>query len=144
MKKMAIVVVIANLLSAHAWAGPVSESLAMEYLKISKVEDIINATITQYDSQLSAQITPGDKAKLHDLLVRVMGWEAIKDQLVAEVRNVFTQEEIDASIAFMKTPAGASATAKGAEFSKRMASIVSSNLQKSMVNTAPQGAAKQP
>lgn len=144
MKKMTIVVVIAALLSANAWAVPVSESLAMEYLTISKMEDVINATITQYESQLSAQIKPEDKAKFHDLLVRVMGWEAIKGQLVAELRNVFTQEEIDASIAFMKTPAGSSATAKSAEFSKRMATIISSNLQKSMANTAPQGVSKQP
>ncbi len=142
MKKIAVVALITAVLSATAWAGEVSESLAAEYLKLSKMEEIINATISQYENQLPAQTKPEDKAKFHDLLVGAMGWEAIKGQLLDEVKHVFTQKELEASIAFMKTPEGASATAKGPEFSQRMASIISGNLQKIMAPAAPKKAAQ--
>ena len=119
-------------------AEKVDKNLAIEYMKISKYEDIINASIQQYETQLSSKAKPENKTKFHELMVSTMGWDATKDQLATIIINLYTKEEIDASIAFMKSPAGASATAKNEEFSKQFAGVVSTNLQKMMSNCCAQ------
>lgn len=108
----------------------VDKELALEYLKISKYEEVVNASIQQYEIQLFGKAKPEDKAMLHDMLVDSLGWNATKDQLANIVMNLYTKKEINASIAFMKSPAGASATAKSEEFSRQFTNAISENLQK--------------
>src|ERR1022692_3249397 len=108
----------------------VSKSLAIEYLRLSQFEETINATIQQYESQLSATAKPEEKAEIHKMFVGSMGWEKTKDQLADVVISTYTKEEIDAAIAYMKSTYGASVQSKNGEFARKYTSLVSENLQK--------------
>jgi hypothetical protein len=115
--KRLITAFIICLISSNIYAAEViDKELAIEYLKLSKTDEIINASIQQYETQLFANVKPEDKATLRKMMEDSMGWDAVKDQLVDVVINVYTKEEIVAYIEFMKSPLGASATAKRGEF----------------------------
>lgn len=117
------------LLSINAVADErVTTDLAIEYLELAKIEQVIDTTINQTETQL---FPDGDKG-FNDMMVKAMGWDATKDQLVDLITNLYTKEEIEASISFMKSPIGASATAKSEEFSKQFAILISTNMQKIM------------
>lgn len=68
-----------------------------------------------------------------------MGWDATKDQLAELVMKLYTREELEASIAFMKSPAGASYTAKNEEFSKQFTTLIANNMQSVVKQWASQG-----
>lgn len=130
MKKITLMLALV-LLSFNTYAvEKVDKNLALQYLKMSRYEEITNASIQQYETQLFSEAKPENKARIHDMLVGSIGWDATKDQLANIVMNLYTKEEIIASIAFMKSPAGASATAKSEEFSKQYTDAVFGNLQK--------------
>lgn len=130
MKNTALMLIFA-LFSFNTYAAEkAGNNLAIEYLTISNIKDVINASIQQYETQMFSAAKPEDKAMIHKMMVEAMGWEATKDQLANIVMNLYTKEELEASIAFMKSPAGASATAKNEEFSKQFASVISINMQK--------------
>ena len=130
MKKTILMLVLAALSLTTYAATKVDKDLAIEYLKLAKFEDVINTSLQQYEVQLFASAKAEDKVAFHEMMVKSMGWEATKDQLATVVMNLYTKQEIDASIAFMKSPAGASATAKGGEFASQYAKLVSANMQK--------------
>jgi hypothetical protein len=132
MKKITFLIISVLLCVNASATEKVSQNLAIEYLKIGKIEDVINASINQDEFQLLAKATAEEKAKFHNLMISAMGWEAIKDQLADLIMNLYTKEEIDASIAFMKTPEGASAATKQKEFSKQFAAIISKNMQQAI------------
>jgi hypothetical protein len=130
MKKFTLMLLLA-VTSFNTYAEEkVDKKLAIEYLTISRYEEVVNASIKQYEVQLFSAAKPEDKAKIHEMLEGALGWEATKDQLANIVMNLYTKNEIEASIAFMKSPAGASATAKSEEFSIQFTNAVSANLQK--------------
>jgi hypothetical protein len=129
MKKM-LIVFVSIILNCSAFAEErVSKNLAMEYLRTSKIEDVINASIAQYEIQLFGKASPEQKENFHNIMVKTIGWDATKDQLAELVIQIYTREEIEASIEFMKSPNGASATAKNEEFSRQFASMLSKNVQ---------------
>ena len=97
--------------------------LAIEYLKVSRVEQVINSSLDAYSQYLFKNVPDTDRVKLDKMLREVMGWDATKDQLADLVADVYTKAELKASIAFMKTPLGASATAKTDMFSTRFAGL---------------------
>ena len=111
-------------------ADPDQRQLALDYLTTSRVEDLINSSMNEYDEQLFKDATPEKRAEFRKFLKDAIGWDALKEQLIDLVLTLYTKEELEASIAYMRSPAGASMTAKGPEFSKRYASIGLSNLQK--------------
>jgi hypothetical protein len=50
--------------------------------------------------------------------------------LVDLVKQLYTQEEVAAYLAYLRTPAGASMSAKSAEFSRRMTGLASDRLKR--------------
>ncbi|MDR2208873.1 MAG: DUF2059 domain-containing protein [Azoarcus sp.] len=123
--------------AAHAADKP-DRGLVFEYLELARFEEVINASMEIQSPQLS-QLLSGlpdiDQAEVNKIMLAMreaMGWEAIKDQLADLVANLFTADELKASIAFMKTPLGASATAKGKEFSVQFGALMEQNMLKFM------------
>jgi hypothetical protein len=114
---------------AHAADRP-DRKLAIEYLKVSRIEQIINSSLDTYSQQIFKNTPEADRAQLDKMMREVIGWEATKDQLADIVSDIYTKAELKASIAFMKTPLGASATAKGDAFSAQFAALLSQNLLK--------------
>jgi hypothetical protein len=117
-------------LPALAQAG--DKDRAIEYLKLSRVDEAIAETIKAYEAQLLPNVPADDQANLRRLMQETIGWDAIKDRLAEIVVNVYTPQELDASIAFMKSPLGASATAKSGEFSRQFAGLLAANFQVAM------------
>jgi hypothetical protein len=137
--KIMLIVFVSIILNCSALAeDKVSKDLAMEYLKTSKIDDVINASIAQYEIQLFGKSSQEQKENFHNLMVNTVGWDATKDQLAELVIQIYTREEIEASIAFMKSPIGASATAKYEEFSKQFANMLSRNVQKAIFQGSEQ------
>ncbi len=108
----------------------VDKKLAIEYLKISRFEQIIDATVDTYNQQLFKNLPAADREKAAEFMRETVGWEAVKDQLSELVINTYTKAELKAAIAFMKTPLGASYTVKSDAFSTRFATLLSNNFQK--------------
>ena len=106
------------------------QKLAIEYLKISRFEQIIDATIETYNQQLFKNFPAADREKAATFMRETAGWETIKDQLAELVISTYTRSELKAAIAFMKTPLGASYTIKSDAFSTRFATLLSNNFQK--------------
>jgi hypothetical protein len=101
-------------------------------LKLSGVDVAIAESIKTYETQLFPNVAAAERANLGSLLEETVGWDAIKDGLADIVTSVYTPQEIDASIAFMKSPLGASATAKSGEFSRQLSSLLAANFQAAM------------
>ena len=116
-------------LGAHAADRP-DRKLAIEYLKVSRFEQIINTSLDTYSQQIFKNIPDADRAQLDKMMREVMDWDATKDQLADLVADIYTKAELKASIAFMKTPLGASATAKSDAFSTKFSTLLSQNLLK--------------
>lgn len=128
MKQIATLLVFFILsFGAHA-TDRANKKLAMEYLRLSRVEQIINASLDTYSQQIFKDIAEEDRIQIDKMMQEVIGWEATKDQLAELVVNVYTKAELRAAIAFMKTPLGASYTIKGDAFSAQFANMLSHNL----------------
>lgn len=125
-----IVAFLGAALPALAQAG--DKDRAIEYLKLSRVDEAIAETIETYEAQLLPNVPAEDQANLRRLMQETLGWDAIKDRLAEIVMNVYSPQELDASIAFMKSPLGASATAKSGEFSRQFAGLLAANFQVAM------------
>lgn len=123
--------VLSIALSLNAHGGQQSkERLAHEYLRISKVEDTINASLQTYAHRLMQNGSPQDRQALAQIMQQAMGWEVIKDDVAAIVMDIYTTEELEASINFMKSPVGASVTAKNEVFSQAFSRLVAENMQR--------------
>lgn len=122
--------------SAHAAA--VDQALAIKFLEETKMDEIVKAGIDEYVNQLGKGATPEDQAKLRQTLEALAGWEVMKGPLVELVKQTYTQEEVNAYLAFVRTPAGASMTAKGAEFSRGMSMLSSERFKKLLQQGAGQ------
>ena len=110
----------------------VDKQLAIQFLKASRIEQGINISIDTYSQQRFQGIPQADQTELNKLMRQVMGWDAVKDRLAEIVIGLYTRAELKAAIAFMKTPLGASFTAKNDQFSGQFSSLITHNLQKFM------------
>lgn len=115
-------------LSANAAA--VDQALAVQFLEETKVAAVIQSTIDEYVDQMGQGGAPETRAKLRKMFEATIGWEVTKADLIELVKQLYTQEEVTAYLAYLRTPAGASMSAKSAEFSRRMTGLASDRLKK--------------
>jgi len=126
-----IAIFLSFLIASPLMAADNSErQLALQYLTLTNMEGVINASINEYDEQLFKNAPQSERAKLHAMLENSIGWEATKNQLADLVANLYTKDELKAYISFIKTPAGKSYNDKNSEFSKRYTTFASENLQR--------------
>ena len=85
-------------------------------------------TIKGFDEKMLKNMPPKEREEIRNLMIQTMGWNVVKDDLANLVMNIYTKEEISASIKFMRTPVGASAMAKSGEFSKQYAELLSAKM----------------
>ncbi|MDE0853758.1 MAG: hypothetical protein OSA97_04980 [Nevskia sp.] len=133
LKTLAAIVVLGALSSIASASEEVDRALAVKYLQVSRMDEIINSSIQEYEtSMVKKDATPEQRARVHELLESTMGWKAIEGQLADLVMQTYTKDELEAYIAFANTPAGASFTAKSGDFSKRFSTILAGNLQRAI------------
>lgn len=113
------------------------KALAIEYLQASRFEQVTKSTIDSYSQSLVTGASQEQQDNIRRLLNGVMGWEAQKDQLAEVVMRVYTRQELDAAIAYLRSPLGASMAGKVDEFSKLYAAQMAVNFQKFMREHTP-------
>jgi hypothetical protein len=119
-----------SLASAHCLAiDSPSKDLVERYLQATQTQKMTEAQVDGYADQFSKEKDADYRKKFHDYLNSVMGWNALKDEYIALVRETFTEKEIRASLAFMESPIGRSMSQKGIAFSNKMSAIAAKKVQ---------------
>ena len=142
MKKVAVIL-MSLVFSLHCIGNATAEvlpdkALAIEYLQVSKFEQAVDTAIHTYSLRLSGNMPEEERAQFKKFMQDVMGWNAIKDRLAELVVRLYTREELEAAIAFDKSPLGASITAKNELFSRQFAELLSQNMQHFARHNTPQ------
>lgn len=108
------------------------KALALEYLETAQYKEAVDVSLDVYRQNFknTPGISPAAAEHLGQMLQKTLGWEATKDQLAEIVAEVFTADELRAAIAYMKTPLGASATAKTKEFTTLYSTFLSQRVEK--------------
>jgi hypothetical protein len=127
--KIASLVVLCGLFSLPLKAAPPSSESVEKLMAISKVQDSLDAVLSGSEEQMKMIMTQAMKAypenpKLQKVaaeigqrfgqqFVEALRWKNLKDAYLKLYQETFTQEEVDAQIAFYATPVGQSIVAKG-------------------------------
>lgn len=135
--KTVVTFLLSIVFAVNAYAAePADKKLAMEYLKVSQFEQMIDATIEAYSRQLLGNVPKENRVFFEKMMRDTMGWEVIKDDLANLVISTYSKGELKAYLGFAKTPLGAAFNAKSVRFSDEMTVLVANNLQK-FINQAP-------
>ncbi len=122
MNRSAVLVALALCLPLAARADDASHrAKAQQMIEVIHTERMVDNVSDNIKKQVSAAAermigpspTPESKAKLadfnkkmDDLVDQQMGWKVMEPSLVDFYVNAFTEEQLDAIVAFYKTPAG--------------------------------------
>lgn len=114
--------------STAAWSAPASDESIETLLSVTNSEKLIDKSGADMEKYILSgvqaglngrQPTPREQEFIDKLasesaaLIREeMNWAFMRPLMVGIYRDTFTQEEVDAQIAFYRTPAGASVVAK--------------------------------
>ena len=114
----ATLAVVALLLSAGAaFADEASKKAKIdEIFQITKVDRMVTQITDQMQSMQLAQIAKMDKAaqpkaeeaqkKIMQIIAERMSWDRLKPRFSKLYEETFTEEELDGTLAFYKSPAG--------------------------------------
>lgn len=127
---------IAFAVNAYA-AESADKKLAIEYLKVSQFEQIIDASIEAYSRQLLGNVPKDNRVFFEKMMRDTMGWEAIKDDLANLVIGTYSKGELKAYLGFAKTPLGATFNAKTVRFTDEFSVLLANNLQKFIKQVPP-------
>jgi len=142
MRRLAAIVILTAISFGAVGDERPDKKLAMEYLQVSHTKETIDATLATYRQQMGSQFPLEMRAKLDSLMQATMGWDAVKDDLATRVTSTYTAGELQAAIAFMRTPLGASFTSKNEEFSAHFAEIISRRMREFLQQALPEPAAQ--
>ncbi|PZP38454.1 MAG: hypothetical protein DI585_07315 [Pseudomonas fluorescens] len=90
---------------------------------------MLQAQVEGYTDQYAKGQDATYRKRVHDYLDRVMGWEALKTEYLALVRDTYTEQEINAFLRFVDTPNGRSMKAKNTTFANKLAAIAAKRAQ---------------
>jgi len=97
-----------------------TKDLALEYLKIIDVEKMITANLLQYETIKSKNMNFEQKEKLHKHLEENASWNAIKDELIKNVQNTYTKQELELYVTYMSNPEATTFAEKSKEFGRQL------------------------
>lgn len=128
MKITHALVAVAAFWSLGAVAAPPTDASIQELLKVTRSESMmenVNAGMEQVmraamdDVQQREKLTPAQQkaldqfpARFAALVQQESSWATMEPEIVAVYRESFTQEEIDAQLAFYRSPGGQAVIAK--------------------------------
>ena len=120
-------------LSASAVGSePADKKLAMEYLEVSRFEQITDASIEAYSGQLFKNLPANERVSFEKIMRDTMGWAVVKQDLAILVTQMYTKDELKAFVTFAKSRHGASFNAKSVKFSDAYSALLARNLQRVM------------
>lgn len=114
--------------STAVWSAAASDQSIETLLSVTNSEKLIDKSGTDMEKYILSGVKAGlngrqptpreqefiDKVARESAAVirEEMNWAAMRPLMIGIYRDIFTQEEVDAQIAFYRTPAGASVVAK--------------------------------
>lgn len=110
---------------AFAHEAPSRERI-LEFLRLANMEQSLNASLDVMTQQMLPGMPPEEKQGFRCLMNRVMGWESMQADYVQAAQELYTREELDAYIAFLKTPLGAAINAKNEQLLRRLSELMAS------------------
>jgi hypothetical protein len=121
--------------SKRAKAQEMFTILHMDRLMSQMTNNVLKQTSSMTEQLTAQDTTPEMKAKRADFQSQVLklvdaqiGWKAIEPQYTDLYAQTYTEEELDAILAFYKSPAGTSMLAKSPELSAKSMQMVQSRL----------------
>jgi uncharacterized protein len=115
----------AVLVAGTAWADDASKmAKTQELLQVTKMEQGFKQMLDQAQTMLKAQtarqkLAEADKAvveqKTAQIVAEQLSWDKLKAQFLKAYADTFTEEELDATLAFYKSAAGQAWIAKSSE-----------------------------
>ena len=141
MKQSRIVIgfAAAFLLAGGAWADDASRmAKAQELLRVAKMDQGFKQMLDRAQATIKAQSTrqataPADKAaieeKISPILSQQLNWDQLKPQYVKVYADTYTEEELDAILAFYKSPAGQAWFAKSPAVGEKARQITQQAMQ---------------
>jgi uncharacterized protein len=125
-------------------AAPPSDKSINQLLQLTKIDKQVDAIAGQMEGMMRAGIqksTQGktlnaeeqavltrQQARMAAVMKEELNWEKMKVQYAQVYRDMFSQEEIDALIAFYQTPTGRSFVNKQPELMKRTMAVMQQHL----------------
>lgn len=118
---IAAVVIALTVFSTNAYADDASKrAIAEELLQVMKAERILK-DIYEQSRNLSEQLSPPGNAaraqseivskfkkRLFDIVDETMSWKALKPDFISVYAETYTEDELQAMLAFYKSPIGQS------------------------------------
>ena len=137
---------------ATTFAATAKEQLAERMLEASGAKKTISDTLDHMNRTISERLiqnpnaTPAQKIKLEqagrriaEMLQKDMGWEATKPEMIKLYTSTYTEEEMQAAVAFFTSPAGKSFASKqlavtlaSAEIGKKRTALLPAKIQQIM------------
>jgi hypothetical protein len=141
MKQSRIVIgfAAAFLLAGGAWADDASRAAkAQELLQVAKMDQGFKQMLERAQATIKTQstrqaTTPADKAaieeKISPILSQQLNWDQLKPQFVKVYADTYSEEELDAILAFYKSPAGQAWFGKSADVGNKARQITQQAMQ---------------
>jgi len=123
MKRSKLIAIMAFLTFNVSAAEKITDELALEYLNLSRFEQSLTESNKATIMQFSNQLPPEELELLSAEIAHASNWNEMKFKIASIVKELYTRQEIESAISYMKTPDGMSMTIKNDEFSKRFAAI---------------------
>ncbi len=114
--------------SFSAFAEP-SEKLVTKYLEDIRARETVEAQVAGFAKQYATAATPEQMVEINRYLNSVMGWEVVRQEYVKLIQDIFTAEELKASLRFASSPIGKSIAHKNIVFSEKASSLMAKNAQ---------------
>lgn len=128
MKKIAIgILTMVSLMAAQA-KQPSYEQVE-QYLSTMKTKEAVEAQVEGFSKQYATTSSPKQMEQINLYLNSVMGWPAVKDEYTKMVQETFTEEELKASLNFMKSPIGQSISRKNLQLSSKASTLIAKRAQ---------------
>lgn len=128
MKKIAVgVLAMVSLMAAQA-KQPSYEQVE-QYLSATKTQEAVEAQVEGFSRQYATTSSPKQMEQINLYLNSVMGWPAVKDEYTKMVQETFTDEELKASLNFMKSPIGQSISRKNLQLSGKASTLIAKRAQ---------------
>lgn len=133
-------------LALPAYADPPSDESLSELFALTKARQLVDGTIAQTERMVEdctrqflhgQALTPVQqeaidrhRRRLAQVIAEEMGWEVVEPEYRRLYKNVFTQQEIDESIAFYRTPAGQAVILKLPAVMQQSLALVQTKIQR--------------
>jgi hypothetical protein len=144
MRRIAILLVFCLSLASNAHADESSKHAKIQemftLLKLDQMsERIMDSVMKQaaampqqvFGTEMPATIKPRFEAfqkQLFDLMISQVGWKALQSSYIDLYAQTYTEEEIDAILAFYKSPAGSTMIAKTPELQTKSMELVQNRM----------------